>query len=87
MERLTVSQFLERLLTDSVSHRNKPPTIDGCTQIVRQHLILYLDRHQLDQLTPEHVQAMLNTLRVDIDSDRATLRTMKTYYKKIESII
>jgi integrase len=61
-ERLTVAQFLERWLTDIVSHRNKPRTVDGYTQIVRQHLIPHLGRHQLDQLSPEHVQAMLNTL-------------------------
>jgi integrase len=61
-ERLTVAQFLERWLADIVSHRNKPRTVDGYTQIVRQHLIPHLGRHQLDQLTPEHVQAMLNTL-------------------------
>lgn len=64
-ERLTVATFLERWLADVVSRRNKPRTVDGYTQIVRQHLIPHLGRHQLDQLSPEHVQTMLNTLAAE----------------------
>jgi integrase len=61
-ERITVKQFLERWLSEIVTLRNKPRTVDGYTQIVGQHLIPHLGRYQLDQLRPEHVQAMLNTL-------------------------
>ena len=32
---------------------------------MRQHLIPHLGRHQLDQLRPEHVQTMLNTLAAE----------------------
>ena len=64
-ERITVKQFLERWLSEIVSRRNKPRTVDGYTQIVRQHLIPHLGRYQLDQLRPEHVQAMLNTLAAE----------------------
>ncbi|HEY3228826.1 MAG TPA: site-specific integrase, partial [Roseiflexaceae bacterium] len=62
IERQTVAQFLERWLSEVVSRRNKIRTVDGYTQIVRQHLIPHLGRRQLTKLTPEHVQAMLNTL-------------------------
>jgi len=55
-ERITVRQFLERWLSEIVSRRNKSRSVDGCTQIMRQHLIPHLGRHQLDQLRPEHVQ-------------------------------
>jgi integrase len=65
IERQTVAQFLERWLSEVVSRRNKIRTVDGYTQIVRQHLIPHLGRHSLTKLTPEHVQAMLNRLAAE----------------------
>jgi integrase len=65
IERQTIAQFLERWLSEVVSRRNKIRTVDGYTQIVRQHLIPHLGRRQLTKLTPEHVQAMLNTLAAE----------------------
>jgi integrase len=65
VERITVAQFLDRWIADVVSKRNKPRTVDGYKQIIRDHLKPHLGRHQLDKLRPEHVQAMLNTLAAE----------------------
>jgi integrase len=79
-ERVTVAEFLDRWLTEIVSRRNKPRTVDGYRQIVQQHLIPQLGKRQLDQLKPEHVQAMLNALAAEghkyntIRNIRAVLR-------------
>jgi integrase len=65
VERITVAQFLDRWIADVVSKRNKPRTVDGYKQIIRDHLKPHLGRHQVDKLRPEHVQAMLNTLAAE----------------------
>ncbi|NTU84406.1 MAG: site-specific integrase [Chloroflexales bacterium] len=80
IERITVAQFLDRWIADVVSRRNKPRTVDGYKQIIKDHLKPHVGRHQLDKLRPEHVQAMLNTLAAEgrkyntVRNVRATLR-------------
>jgi hypothetical protein len=59
------NHYRERRLSEIVSRRNNSRTVDGYTQIVRQHLTPHLSRYQLDHLRPEHVQAMLNTLAAE----------------------
>lgn len=65
VERITVGQFLDRWIADVVTRRNKPRTVDGYKQIIKDHLKPHLGRYQLDKLRPEHVQAMLNALAAE----------------------
>ena len=83
-ERITVKQFLERWLSEIVSRRNKPRTVDGYTQIVRQHLIPHLGRYQLDQLRPEHVQTMLNTLAAE-GRKHNTVRNIRAVLRRAQN--
>ncbi|CCF82365.1 phage integrase N-terminal domain-containing protein [Nitrolancea hollandica] len=57
----TVAQFLTRWLEDSAKPAIRPSTYRSYEQMVRIHLIPGLGRHLLVKLTPQHVQAYLNT--------------------------
>lgn len=58
--RQTVGQFLVRWLEDSARPSLRPLTFVTYESIVRLHLQPALGRIQLDRLTPQHVQALLN---------------------------
>ncbi len=58
-KRQTVDQFLTRWLADVVRPGKAPKTHASYEEIVRLHLIPGLGRYRLDQLTPQHVAAML----------------------------
>src|SRR5262245_36562024 len=62
-EQQTVKQFLEQWLEHSIKSHRRPKTYHSYAQIVRLYLLPHLGHHQLSKLAPEHVQAMLNTLR------------------------
>jgi integrase len=59
-ERQTVAQFFERWLADVAKPSVRPMTYRSYAQIVRLHIVPALGRHQLAQLGPQHVQALLN---------------------------
>jgi len=69
--RLTVGEFLTQWLAEVVEPNKAPKTYRSYEQNVRLYLIPALGRHQLRQLTPQQVQALLNAQRavgMSIDS-------------------
>ena len=52
----TVSEFLERWLTDYAFANLAPRTAEGYETIIRQHLMPQLGHYTLTQLKPEHIQ-------------------------------
>jgi integrase len=79
-EQQTVKQFLETWLEQRVKHHNRPRTYQGYQDIVENHLVPHIGAHQLEKLSPEHVQTMLNTLTASglsprtVSNVRAVLR-------------
>lgn len=61
--RLTVADFLTRWLAEVVRPNKAPKTYRSYEQNVRLYLIPALGRHQLRQLEPRQVQALLNARR------------------------
>ncbi|HEY3230408.1 MAG TPA: tyrosine-type recombinase/integrase [Roseiflexaceae bacterium] len=57
-----VKSFLETWLEQRVKRQNRPRTYRSYADIVWLHLIPHIGKYQLVKLTPEQVQAMLNTL-------------------------
>ena len=58
--RRTVGEFLAQWLEDSARPSLRPLTFVTYRGIVKLHLVPALGKIRLDQLTPQHVQAMLN---------------------------
>jgi integrase len=56
----TVAEFLRSWLETSVKPRLRPLTYAGYKVNVEKHLVPTLGRYRLDQLTPLHVQEMMN---------------------------
>ncbi len=63
IERQTVEYFLDRWLAEVVIGSVRPRTYHSYAQLVRIHLQPTLGKHLLGKLAPQHVQALLNTLR------------------------
>ena len=59
-QRQTVGQYLRDWLEHEVKQTRRESTYASYESLVRVHLIPEIGRHQLDQLEPQHVQAMLN---------------------------
>jgi integrase len=59
-ERLTVQQFLESWLADTVRPSVRPRTFDSYRQTVRDHILPTLGKVPLVKLTPAQVQALLS---------------------------
>lgn len=57
-----VTDFLAIWLEDVVQLRNKPSTYKSYRDMVRLHIAPVVGHYQLQALSPEHVQAMLNQL-------------------------
>ncbi len=53
---LTLKDFLERWLADSVRHSVKPNTYESYSQLTRRHIIPALGRNELKGLTPDRVR-------------------------------
>jgi integrase len=53
---LTLGDFLERWLSESVRHSVKPNTYESYSQLTRRHIIPALGRNKLKKLTPAHVR-------------------------------
>jgi integrase len=58
---LTVERFLNRWLTDTMTNRVRPRTLVSYAGLVRLHIVPALGTVRLSRLTPDHVQAFLNT--------------------------
>ncbi len=67
-EQLTIKDFLEQWLEQTVKRQNRPRTYQKYAADVKHHIIPALGKVLLSKLTPDHVQAMLNGLA---DTDRA----------------
>ncbi len=61
--RLAVGEFLTQWLAEVVEPNKAPKTYRSYEQNVRLYLIPAIGRHQLRQLTPQQVQALLNARR------------------------
>lgn len=59
-ERLTIGQFLETWLQDSVGRKVRPHTLRSYRQVVRLHLVPTVGQVRLARLTPAHVEKMMN---------------------------
>ncbi len=79
-ERLTVAQFLDRLLEDVVKPKCQPSTYGSYAGHVRLHIVPALGRRPLAKLSPQDVQQMLQTKLAaglsprTVQSYRTTLR-------------
>jgi len=62
-ERQTVAQFLEGWLEHTLKTRARPRSVESFTAIVNRHIIPVLGKIRLDKLTPQQVQALLETKR------------------------
>ena len=60
-DRITIGQFLDSWLEQSVQTSARPRTYQSYKLIVERHLKPALGHHQLDRLTPQHVQALINS--------------------------
>lgn len=63
--RLTIEQFLSQWLTESAKPRLRPRTYASYRQVVRLHIDPYIGHHPIQKLSPQHVQAWLNTLSAE----------------------
>lgn len=59
-ERQTVAQYLTYWLEQSVRQSRRPTTYRSYEQIVRLHLVPQIGRVQLQKLTPQHIQSLIN---------------------------
>lgn len=60
--KLTVKEFLEQWLEQTVKRKNRVRTYDAYAKDVKYHIVPALGHHQLAKLTPSHVQLLLNQL-------------------------
>lgn len=86
-ERLTVGQFLSQWLLDTAKARVRARTYAGYKHHVEKHLVPELGRIRLHELSPQHVQRLLNDKARKlaprtIARIRATLRTALTHAMK-----
>lgn len=58
--RMTLGQFMQRWLTDSVEPKVRPRTLSSYEQMLRTHITPGLGHVPLQRLGPQHVQAWLN---------------------------
>lgn len=72
-ERVTVSQYLSQWLETSVKPAVRPSTYQSYEMHVRVHLSPALGRTRLSQLTPQHVQDMMNRL---LESGRSPMTVL-----------
>jgi integrase len=62
-EQQTIKQFFDQWLEQTIKPHSRPKTYASYAQIARLYLLPHLGSLQLSKLAPEHVQAMLNSLR------------------------
>ncbi|NTU84676.1 MAG: site-specific integrase [Chloroflexales bacterium] len=74
--KLTVKEFLEQWLEQTVKRKNRVRTYDKYAEDIEHHLIPALGHHQLAKLTPSHVQALLNQL-ADANLSHRSIRNVR----------
>lgn len=72
-QRMTVDQYLSQWLVSSVKPSVRPSTYQSYEMHVRVHLSPQLGRVRLSQLTPQHVQDMMNRL---LESGRSPMTVL-----------
>ncbi len=75
-DQITVAEYLERWLADSVQPRLRPKTYRGYEQLVRLHLVPELGRLKLSKLTPMHVQRVMNA-KLEAGLSKRTVQYMR----------
>ncbi len=70
-DRITVSQWLERWLTEILPGRVAPATIDNYRVIVDVHIVPVLGRKRLTKLTPDDVQQLIRMKEVEVRQEAA----------------
>ena len=80
--RQTVAQFLDRWQGDAVTVTVRPRTYRSYAQFVRLYLAPALGHHQLAQLAPQHVQALLNTPLASGGEDGAGVSARAAQYAR-----
>ncbi len=63
VDRQTVEQFLEHWLEHTLKTRAKPRSYESFSTIVKKHINPVIGRIQLDKLTPQQVQSLLDYKR------------------------
>src|SRR5688572_22551748 len=62
-ERQSMGKYLQLWLEEAVKPTVRPKTYTSYEQLLRLHIVPTLGRVQLHQLTPQHVQSLLNQKR------------------------
>jgi integrase len=75
-DRISVGDYLERWLEDSVRPRVRAKTYRGYEQLVRIHLVPALGRVKLPKLSPLQVQQLVN-LKLEAGSSPRTVQYMR----------
>jgi integrase len=92
IERQTVEQYMTHWLEHTVRTNRRPKTYRSYEGLVRLHIIPALGRHQLQKLSPQHVQAFLNQKRESKLSGRtvqyihATLRAALNHAVRMDLV-
>ncbi len=75
-DKITVAEYLERWLDDSVRSRLRPKTYRGYEQLVRLHLVPELGRLKPSKLMPMHVQRLMNA-KLEAGLSKRTVQYMR----------
>lgn len=78
---LTVKDYLQQWLEQTVKRRNRVRTYERYAGDVNNYLVPELGKHQLAKLTPAHVQTMLNKL-ADSGLQHRTLRNVRAALRR-----
>jgi integrase len=87
VERQTLSQFLNRWLTDSVKSSVRPLTYEQYAQHLRLYINPAIGQLQLSKLTPQHVQAFINTKLKEGLSPRTVQITLFVLRRALEQAV
>jgi integrase len=78
---LTVKDYLERWLEQTVKRKNRVRTYDRYAGDVRNYLIPELGKYQLAKLMPEHIQTLLNKL-ADAGLSHRSIRNVRAALRR-----
>lgn len=87
VERQTLSQFLNRWLTDSVKASVRPLTFEQYAQHLRLYINPAIGQFQLSKLTPQHVQAFINAKLKEGLSPRTVQITLFVLRRALEQAV
>lgn len=77
LEKQTVKQFLERWLEDIIKQRDKPRTYDSYRGQISKHIYPAVGHLPLGKLTPQHLQAIIRTMKDANLTPRTIVYTMR----------